>query len=411
MATLFGTLNQFHSARPALRWLGEVLQDFVRSLDGETPDTSALEPLAGVCSHLLNNPTLLSSLLRFVTAEELHKSFSEVFLNAHIFENLDWPGSGGDEGPTHLKQIFLFMQTLEKLEQSSGSAREDTPSTELRTLDENERSLTSRWISELFDSDGISDELIRDSPPCLLLKIAPVIFSQSVTAFSMGIVDLDMVRNGLSSFLQDLVSYTLPRVVPWLISEIRAVTVLRMDKRDQREPSSLQSMVLDATTRANALVNVLHLLLTDSGCPRLVHQVAKEPFNRLLLDGVLSIVSGVNFHYVPQQYDVSMIVAIRDRLNEVTPVTCGESVHRSLCLDEILTLRLTYLQMKSPKASHPSHKIHTSLTFPLSRALSVLPLSHLGPSQVKLPHSCTGHCGVLPKATQRKSMHLLLPYT
>lgn len=95
------------------RWVATSLQLVVQSIDTASSDGLNLEPVAAVCSTLVDSQELLSDLLTFITVDELLQPFEQVFLDPQIFENQDWPGAGGDEGPSQLKQIQLFMQTLQ----------------------------------------------------------------------------------------------------------------------------------------------------------------------------------------------------------------------------------------------------------------------------------------------------------
>lgn len=56
--------------------------------------------------------------------------------------------------------------------------------------------------------------------PRTLLRVAPTILKQSLVACQNGVVDLDSLKDALSYFLQELLSFTLPGVLQWLIGEI-----------------------------------------------------------------------------------------------------------------------------------------------------------------------------------------------
>lgn len=56
--------------------------------------------------------------------------------------------------------------------------------------------------------------------PRTLLRVAPTILKQSLVACQHGIVDLDSLKDALSYFLQELLSFTLPGVLRWLMGEI-----------------------------------------------------------------------------------------------------------------------------------------------------------------------------------------------
>lgn len=52
------------------------------------------------------------------------------------------------------------------------------------------------WITALFDGDGISDELVRMSPPYKWLQISTTLFQQSVSAYRQGVLQLKTLKDG-----------------------------------------------------------------------------------------------------------------------------------------------------------------------------------------------------------------------
>lgn len=113
-------LKKFPSASAILNWLPSALQQAVRALNANEADTFSLEPVAAVCTSLLDTPHLLYDLFCFATPQELLRPFEDVFMNPQVFESLDWPSAGGDEGPAQLKQILLFMQAVQAAQRAVG---------------------------------------------------------------------------------------------------------------------------------------------------------------------------------------------------------------------------------------------------------------------------------------------------
>lgn len=74
--------------------------------------------------------------------------------------------------------------------------------TSLEDLSTDQRDLLGGWITGLFDTDGISDELMRSCSAKDLVNLAPLIFQQAVTACSKGVIDFDALRGGLEYFVQ-----------------------------------------------------------------------------------------------------------------------------------------------------------------------------------------------------------------
>lgn len=87
-------------------------------------------------------------------------------------------------------------------------------------LDDIEKSLIGGWIRALL-SEGISDELLSGTHPQQLLRLAPTIAYQLVTACSMGVIDLETLKDGCSYMTQEMLSFIIPSVVISLAEEMR----------------------------------------------------------------------------------------------------------------------------------------------------------------------------------------------
>lgn len=61
----------------------------------------------------------------------------------------------------------------------------------LHALSSQHQKLVSSWITALYGSEGIEDDLIRSTPPRTMLLLAPTIVHQSVVAMEAGIIDQD----------------------------------------------------------------------------------------------------------------------------------------------------------------------------------------------------------------------------
>ncbi|GAA5953116.1 hypothetical protein JCM3765_007417 [Sporobolomyces pararoseus] len=118
----------------------------------------------------------------------------------------------------------------------------------LSALDEEGRTAVAGFIAALF-GDGISDDLMHATNPRTLLRIAPTILKQSLVACQDGVVDLDSLKDALSYFLQELLSFTLPGVLQWLMGEI-----------ERTPPSPAQ----------NAMFDILQIILFAESLPQTV---------------------------------------------------------------------------------------------------------------------------------------------
>ncbi|KAF9313689.1 mediator complex subunit [Podila horticola] len=94
------------------------------------------------------------------------------------------------------------------------------PPMSLSSMSAEMHALMGRWISALFDSMGISDDLIQTSKPQMLLEIAPSVFEQSLAACHAGVIDSTTLNSGLDYFLQPCLLFVLIGVVQYLCEEI-----------------------------------------------------------------------------------------------------------------------------------------------------------------------------------------------
>ncbi|ORY69177.1 mediator complex subunit Med5-domain-containing protein [Leucosporidium creatinivorum] len=124
----------------------------------------------------------------------------------------------------------------------------------LQGLDEESKLAVDGWVEGLF-GEGISDELMHSTNPRVLLRVAPTICKQSLVACQAGVIDLDTLREGLSYFLQELLSFTLPGVVHWLVDEI-----------GRTPPSPAQTTMLD----------ILGVFIFSESLPRLVLELVSS---------------------------------------------------------------------------------------------------------------------------------------
>lgn len=97
--------------------------------------------------------------------------------------------------------------------------------------------LISRWVTALFGSEGISDDLLQDSPPHVLVQLTPILFDQCVRAAQMGLLDSDSLRSGLTYFLEEPLRYTLPSAIFWLVRQIWTTPVF-LPSQNAVEPAS-----------------------------------------------------------------------------------------------------------------------------------------------------------------------------
>jgi len=67
---------------------------------------------------------------------------------------------------------------------------------ESQLTEEQSRHLGS-WIKGLFDPDGITEEVTASCRPQQFYMLAPTIFSQTLLACSVGVLNIEVIKNGL----------------------------------------------------------------------------------------------------------------------------------------------------------------------------------------------------------------------
>ncbi|GAA5934844.1 uncharacterized protein JCM15063_003082 [Sporobolomyces koalae] len=130
----------------------------------------------------------------------------------------------------------------------------------LSALDAESKTAVAGFIGALF-GDGISDDLMHATNPRTLLRIAPTILKQSLVACQHGAVDLESLKDALSYFLQELLSFTLPGVLHWLIGEI-----------ERTPPSPAQ----------NAMYDILQVILFAEALPETVLELVSSDLSSLI---------------------------------------------------------------------------------------------------------------------------------
>lgn len=102
-----------------------------------------------------------------------------------------------DMGINTTKDDSFCARAVRQLQRTSS-----WPATSLEDLSTDQRELLGGWITGLFDTDGISDDLMRSCSAKDLVNLAPLIFQQAITACSKGVIDFDALRGGLEYFVQ-----------------------------------------------------------------------------------------------------------------------------------------------------------------------------------------------------------------
>ncbi|KAK9473833.1 mediator complex, subunit Med5, partial [Dipodascopsis tothii] len=108
----------------------------------------------------------------------------------------------------------------------------------VESLEQDISDLLGGWIMALYDSNGISDELMRSCSPKDYFLLVPTLFQQSVHACARNVLDLDTLKGGLEYFLQ-------PFLLPSLVGALHWITNHMWVQRDLAVPLQiLQAFLL-----------------------------------------------------------------------------------------------------------------------------------------------------------------------
>ncbi|GAA6007271.1 hypothetical protein JCM10207_001566 [Rhodosporidiobolus poonsookiae] len=204
--------------------------------------------LAHLCESLAAKRETLEVVFLYVEPKEVLSPLRSVLDG---FEAGEGQGEeyGGENNPTErYGALVLFVQVVvnrfqlcDNLAYHLGSTTSfftsflpsSTATYALSVMSDDERAAVSGWIAALF-GEGISDDLMHATNPRTLLRVAPTILKQSLMACHAGVVDLDVLRDALSYFLQELLQFTLPGALGWLIEEV-----------ERTPPSTARAAMLD----------------------------------------------------------------------------------------------------------------------------------------------------------------------
>ena len=77
----------------------------------------------------------------------------------------------------------------------------------IKNLSQDQQKRLSGWVRALFETEGISDELMSACPPQEFYKIVPTIFSQSIIACRTDVLDMEKIKDGLECKMPCSFSY------------------------------------------------------------------------------------------------------------------------------------------------------------------------------------------------------------
>lgn len=239
--------------------------------------SSDVDSLSRACATFLNHETALHVWLLYVSPASVLDALTPILNNTDILQS-------GDE-PSALGSVMIFAQFVVHLAVGAGATLEQvlprrpdhpfpcimraiTATRLLESLAKTDQGVIANWITALFGSDGISDDLIRSSSPQLLLRITPTIFAQVITAAVNEVIDGETLRSGLTYFLQGLLSYTLPGALCSLLQDIERCHVSRqLNSSGTASDANSEADIGSMARRRKICIDVLCSLLQAESCP------------------------------------------------------------------------------------------------------------------------------------------------
>ncbi|OLL25904.1 Mediator of RNA polymerase II transcription subunit 5 [Neolecta irregularis DAH-3] len=227
--------------------------------------------LSALCSALIPKLSLVEIIFQYCNPMNLLGPLSDFLDDYKIDEDQECQTLFEEFGGVFLfvlscLQHYELENSMEQHYCSKGSTfivsyfREKAVPKSVREFKEEEKILLSKWIVGLFDSEGISDDLLRSSPPQKSILLSPTIFAQAVQAAINGIVSIDTLKEGLEYFLQ-------PFLLPCLVGSVEYICNSLAASRDPKSLAVrltvLQTLLVPTTDTTSVFVSAVQALLSE----------------------------------------------------------------------------------------------------------------------------------------------------
>lgn len=162
--------------------------------------------LKPICNALSSKPQVLDVMLQFISPASVLEPLCQL-LDAWRYED-----DQGEYQPVYDEFASVFLLVLAFAYRYGFShmdlgitkvsfvarylAQNHNACIESQLTEEQSRHLGS-WIKGLFDPDGLTEEVYASCRPQQFYMLAPTIFSQTVLACSVGVLGIDVIKNGL----------------------------------------------------------------------------------------------------------------------------------------------------------------------------------------------------------------------
>ena len=186
--------------------------------------------LKGVCNTLSRKPTALDVLMLFTQSDTLLRPFCQILDN--------WPEheDQGEYQPVYdeFGSILLFVAALRhrfnlKLDEmglGDGDSfvahylKSRSTSRPVEDLSEHEKSLLGSWVKGLFETEGISDELMSACKPSEFHLLVATLFDQSLKACQAKILTMETLKGGLEYLLEPFLLPSLVGGLSWFADQL-----------------------------------------------------------------------------------------------------------------------------------------------------------------------------------------------
>jgi mediator of RNA polymerase II transcription subunit 5 len=259
-------------------------------------------PLRNICSFLARKPSSIDVMLLFFKPAEILEPLCD------LLDTWRYEEDQGEYQPVYEEFGYILLLVLTIVKRYSLTtadlAYSHPPNNEafvpkllhrfstperIEDLSPDRHAQLGGWIKELYEDEGISDNLMMSCRPQDFYRLVPTLFSQSLLCVQRGVLDLDSVKEAFS-FL--LTPFLLPSVISglsWLTTHLWAhldnatptlaiIASLIIAPNLPPETAETHRTVLAIT--AHSLSDVLRALLSRPGISsdtaHLVHQIERH---------------------------------------------------------------------------------------------------------------------------------------
>ncbi|KAH8924854.1 hypothetical protein BT69DRAFT_35903 [Atractiella rhizophila] len=266
-------------------------------------DAQESQTFAHLCKALTDTREIFDIVVAYMGPQKIAEKVLQMM---DAFDTSSLNSVGGDDLPLQwFGQITLFLEVLihqygRKRCLANLDVPRDSPSLlwlrtrgtiyPLTRLDAGSVALIDNWISGLF-GDGLTDELAGQTDPRLLLKLAPTIYMQCFTAWSLAIAEIEALKSALDYFSQPILSFTLPSIIHAMLSELR----LTIDAGDMQNNARIKIETLHLTLNSDYPLPqlILELIADELWTTLKDSRVGQEPTAHLLKSKVAPYISEV----------------------------------------------------------------------------------------------------------------------